>query len=124
MARVKMGLKSLDDDGGWKRGACGIDGDARMKIDHKADYSHATGDFGQAAMSGVHHLDMDEASTRMKGSVLAEAPTHTWKPGSIKQGSSPPRFKPKGDAGLASPKAAQPTGKYKKKGGKGQRSGA
>lgn len=124
MARVKMGLKSLDDEKGYDRGrghyseaSCGM-------ITHKADYSHATGDFGQAAMSGVKHLDMDEASTRMKGPVVAEIPTHTWKPGSIKQGSSPPRYAPKGDAGLASPRAAQPTGKFKKKGGKGQRSGA
>ena len=40
----------------------------------------------------------------------------TFKPGKIKQGNSPPRFKPKvaGDVGYT--KAASPTGKYASKG--------
>ena len=48
----------------------------------------------------------------------------TWKPGPVKQGNSPPRYAPKGDAGTKSPEAYEPTGKYAKKGGRGQRSGA
>jgi hypothetical protein len=50
----------------------------------------------------------------------------TWKPGPVKQGNSPPRYAPKGDAGTKSPEAYEPSGKYAKKPGRAgnQRSGA
>jgi len=49
--------------------------------------------------------------------------TPGWKPGALPRGGEP-RYAPKGDAGTKSPKAYEPTGKYAKIGGKGQRSGA
>jgi hypothetical protein len=49
----------------------------------------------------------------------------TWKPGALPhRGDSKPRFGPSGDFGTHPVKAASPTGKYGKPGGKGQRSGA
>ena len=47
----------------------------------------------------------------------------TWKPGVVSRGGKP-RYAPKGDSGTKSPQAYSPTGKYKKPGGSGQRSGA
>ena len=44
----------------------------------------------------------------------------TWKLGPIKQGSSPPRYAPKGDAGTKPPSAASASGKYAKAGGRGK----
>jgi hypothetical protein len=67
---------------------------------------------------------MDEAGSGAGGAIIAQKATHTWKPGSIKQGNSPPRYAPKGDAGTKSPEAYEPEGKYGKPGGRGQRSGA
>ena len=47
----------------------------------------------------------------------------TQQPGPVSKG-GPPRHAPKGDAGLKSPRAYAPEGKYGKPGGRGQRSGA
>src|SRR5258708_4653158 len=126
MARVKMGLKSLDDDKGYNRGRGHYSASDCGMMSHKADYSGASGNYGQSGVSGIKHLDMDEAASGMKNAILAQPQTKTWQPGPVSKGG---RFHstngpPKGDATLRSVRAAQPTGKFKKKGGKGQRSGA
>jgi hypothetical protein len=46
-----------------------------------------------------------------------------WSPRGLPRGGEP-RYAPKGDATTRSPKAATPTGKYRKIGGPGQRSGS
>lgn len=47
----------------------------------------------------------------------------TWKPGPVKQGNSPPRYQ-NSPSNTKPVDAYEPTGKYQKPGGRGQRSGA
>lgn len=117
MARVKMGLKSLDDERGFARG-CGHYTNSESFISrHVADYG---------SRSDTHDIwdRVDVSKQAGPGSDVHGFHEGRWRPGPVKQGSSPPRYAPKGNAGLKSPKAASPSGKYAKKGGKGQRSGA
>ena len=98
---------------GWRKGE-GHYSKSHPKIDRATDYT-ARGI--QAASFGEPMTQGDRAKLGAGGKMWAPAP--------VKQGSSPPRYHPKGNAGTSPGiRAASPSGKYGKPGGRGQRSGA
>jgi hypothetical protein len=110
----KSGSKRGNDATGWKRGACGIDGNETVKLNRATDYAAR----GISAVSFGEPMDADTDVTSMWK-------RHTWRSASIKQGSGPPRFRPKSDAGTSPAiQRISPRSKYgKKAGGYGQRTG-
>ncbi len=102
----------MGDADGWKRGARGIDGNKG------SDFLNRGKDDGNKP---AHDLSLKYGSEFKGACTPWDEPT--WKPGKVSSG-GPPKYAPKGDAGTRDVAAASPSGKYAKKGGSGQRSGA
>lgn len=106
--------RAYNDDRGWKRGLgaysaadCGL-------------MSHGKDDGNKSP-----HSIADKAGVSFKTDWDLVNPQldKNWKLGPVSSG-GPPRYAPKGDATTRQVSAASPSGKYGKKGGSGQRSGA
>ena len=87
-------------------------------------------DYGQDVGSNSPHDIWDRVENQsedpgiirsQRGPLYMDNPN--WSPTGFPRGGADPQ-RPKGDATTKSPKAASPSGKYAKPGGKGQRSGA
>lgn len=99
------GKRSSRDDSGWKRGACGIDGDETVKLNRATDYTKrgiSPVSFGEPMKSG------DRAAL---GALLK-----TWAPDGIRQGSNSNRAKGRDSGTSPGITAASDTGKYASKG--------
>lgn len=90
-------------------------GDRWAEGSSETDILHTVADDGNKAARDISTSEFKKASDPWDHD--------TWKPGPVKQGRSPPRYAPKGDAGTKQADAYEPSGKYKKPGGSGQRSG-
>ena len=70
---------------GWKKGACGIDGNETVKLNRATDYTKR----------GIAAVSFGEPMTKGDRALMG-AGSKTWAPASIKQGNSPGRNKGKG----------------------------
>lgn len=110
----------MGDSDGFRRGAKGIDGnktDGFKMPKSNCTYGYSD-DYGDTA---VNHK-LSALIVDREAGYFGWAENKWFRPDGLPAG-GPPRYAPKGDAGLQPVKACSPSGKYGKKGGSGQRSG-
>ena len=97
--------KRGNDDSGWRRGACGIDGDETVKLARATDYTKR----------GIAAASFGEPMTRADRALMG-AGSKTWAPTGIRQGTNSNRAKGRDSGTSPGITAASDSGKYASRG--------